>query len=86
MLGSSNLQICNPRQQGNRNQEISYLETCQITDMFLSALEIFNYWSLGKYFKITFLFGLKKKIRNFKLEILLVPSILDKGHSSCFYI
>lgn len=34
MLAVSNLQICNPSQQGNGAQEISYLEAFPITDFF----------------------------------------------------
>lgn len=56
MLAVSNLQICNPSQQGNGAQEISYLEAFPITDFF--TLEV---W--GKYSKITFLLELKEKLK-----------------------
>lgn len=77
MLAVSNLQICNPSQLGNGAQEISYLEAFQITDFF--TLEV---W--GKILQDHFSFGIKRKIKSFKLEMLLVT--LNKGWSSCFYI
>lgn len=65
MLAVSNLQICNSSQQGNGAHEISYLEAFQITDFF-------HLRDVGEILQDHFSFGIKRKIKSFKLEMLLV--------------